>query len=333
MTTISIIVPVHNAEQYLRQCIDSILVQSFKDFELILINDGSTDKSGEICDEFARVDTRIKVIHKEYGGVSSARNIGLSTAVGKYIAFVDSDDYIDKDMYKELYRLCLETNSDIAICKLGREVDGKLINKTNEEFIKEMDNIEAIRELFNGILYRFSLCNKLFKSICFKDIVFPEGRIHEDLSTTYKLFANSKKAIFTNYIGYIYVKRDNSILTSKFNAKRLDAFIAWDEIIIFMKKSYLELSKEVATSFVYGCIDNIFYTLNQVKNTTDKRNLLISIQKCIRKHFKFIIQGNNLSIKYKCLIASISINIYLILLFNKIRSLTRSKGKVVFGKT
>lgn len=134
---ISIIVPVYNVEPYLESCIDSILAQSFSDIEVILVNDGSEDRSGVICDQYLSRDDRVRVIHKPYGGVSSARNVGLQSAKGQFIGFVDGDDRIEKDMYKTLYELCMETNSDISICKLGREIDGKLINKSSEGLVKK----------------------------------------------------------------------------------------------------------------------------------------------------------------------------------------------------
>ena len=269
---ISIIVPIYNVGKYLPKCIESILNQTFKNFELILVNDGSTDNSGVVCDDYAKKDTRIKIIHKSNGGVSSARNAGLYVAKGEYIGFVDPDDYIDKNMYEKLYRLCIDNNSDIAICRFNREINGKIQNKESTEEIIELNNMEAMNELFKGNLYRFSLCNKLFSKKCFNDVLFPEERIHEDLSTTYKLFANSKKAVYINYCGYIYVRRENSILTSTYNEKRLQAFIAWDEIIEFIDKNYYEIIEQVIATFTYWCVDNILYILNQVNNSKKKNN-------------------------------------------------------------
>lgn len=299
---ISIIVPVYNVENYINGCIDSILNQEFKNFELILVNDGSTDKSGFICDEYEKKDDRVKVIHQEYKGVSAARNIGINNASGNYIGFVDSDDYIYKDMYSTLYNLCEQTNSDIGVCKLFREIDGNIINLDDNLIIKEMDNEEAMKELFKGILYRFSLANKLFKKSCFNGVEFPEGRIHEDLSTTYKLFANSVKAVYTNSTGYVYVKRNNSILTSIYSEKRLQAFIGWSEIIPFMKEKYENLIEEVISCFSYSCIDNIHYILNQVTDKSEKKKLLKRLNIYVKKYYKDIFRNKRLSIKQKLLL-------------------------------
>ena len=316
---ISIIVPIYNVGKYLPKCIESILNQTFKNFELILVNDGSTDNSGVVCDDYAKKDTRIKIIHKSNGGVSSARNAGLYVAKGEYIGFVDPDDYIDKNMYEKLYRLCIDNNSDIAICRFNREINGKIQNKESTEEIIELNNMEAMNELFKGNLYRFSLCNKLFSKKCFNDVLFPEERIHEDLSTTYKLFANSKKAVYINYCGYTYVRRENSILTSTYNEKRLQAFIAWDEIIEFIDKNYYEIIEQVIATFTYWCVDNILYILNQVNNSKKKNNYLNIIQKYTTKYYIYIKRNNILSRSYKLRIRIFNINYKLFILGRKIR--------------
>ena len=136
MPKISVIVPVYNVEKYLRKCIESILNQTFREFELILVDDGSTDSSGKICDEYALKDSRIKVIHKENGGASSARNAGLDVAKGEYIGFVDSDDWIEMDMYGELYRLIKENNTDISVCGINNIKDIKYKNENLKEKIQ-----------------------------------------------------------------------------------------------------------------------------------------------------------------------------------------------------
>ncbi len=300
-SVISIIVPIYDVERYLPKCIESILNQTFKEFELILVDDGSPDNSGIICDEYSKRDERIKVIHKENGGVSSARNVGLDSALGEYIGFVDPDDYIDKYMYQKMIEMCITKNADVSICKFAREINGQR-NKDEEEFyIRELDNVNGLRECFKGILYRHSLCNKLFKKKCFEGISFPEGRIHEDLSTTYRLLANSNKSIYINYQGYIYVKRENSILTSRFSEKRLQAFDGWQEILDFMVVKYPEIKEEVIACFSYACIDNTYYILNRV---IDKkiRNKYIDYIKLHSKKFSNEIYKNSLLSKKNKLI-------------------------------
>ncbi|WGG45869.1 glycosyltransferase [Rossellomorea sp. DA94] len=317
---ISIIVPIYNVEPYLRDCVDSILDQTFTNIEIILVNDGSTDNSGLICDSYSNGHSNIRVIHKEHKGVSSSRNSGVAAAKGDYIGFVDGDDRIEPNMYMELYNLCVETKSDISICKLGREINGEIINIDNQTFQMNLNHIDAMKELFKGHLYRFSLCNKLFNKTCFKDIQFPEGRIHEDLSTTYKLFANSNKAMYTNYLGYIYVKRNNSILTSDFSKKRLEAFIGWDEILCFMNEKYLQLSNEYLAAFTYGCIDNMYYILNQVEKKEEKKELLKQLSYYAKKYLTQIVKADVISVKYKCLVLLFVLNKNSLIVFNNMKS-------------
>jgi glycosyltransferase involved in cell wall biosynthesis len=297
---ISIIVPVYNLESYLEDCLDSILNQTFRNIEVILVNDGSIDVSGFICDAYAKKDERVRVIHKEYGGVSSARNIGVKVAKGEFIGFVDGDDRIHEDMYKVLYDLCQKTNSDISICKLGREIEGKLINGHGEQFVKEMDNFEAMKQMFQGEIYRFSLCNKLFRNSCFSNnTMFPLGRIHEDLATTYLLFSKARKVIYTNYIGYIYVKRENSILTSIYNEKRLDAYYAWDEILMFTNRYYNRLSPVVSKCFAYWVLDNINYINNQVEDDQKRKEYMFTIQKYTKRYSDLVHKHTQLSKRCK----------------------------------
>ncbi len=313
---ISIIVPVYNVEDYLGRCLDSILNQSFKDIEIIVVNDGSTDNSGIICDNYSKKNSIIKVIHKKNGGLSSARNRGLEVAQGKYIGFVDSDDWIDKYMYEKLYNLCEDRNADIGICNFFRNESNRNVD---DEVITELNNINGIRELFKGNLYRFSACNKLFKKSCFTNITFPEGRVHEDLSTTYKVFANADKVVHTKYRGYFYFIRENSILTSKYNEKRLDVFIGWTEIIDFISKEYSEVENQVIACFSYACVDNMYYILNQVEEKGSKKRLLSVVQSYVRKNYNLIQRNSILSLKYKLILLILNYNISVVLIVNNIK--------------
>lgn len=322
---ISIIVPVYNIEAFISKCLDSILAQTFTDFEVIVVNDGSTDGSGKICDAYAEKDGRFRVVHQANGGVSSARNIGIDLAKGAYIGFVDGDDYIDKDMYGTLYRLCKENACDISICKLGREINHELVNPVKEPFLKEMDNREAMRQLFLGVLYRFSLCNKLYHEKCFKGILFPEGRIHEDLSTTYRIFSNADKLMYTDYIGYIYVKQKNSILTSRYHEKRLDALLGWDEILPFMEQHYSQLHCEVNACFTYAFVDHINYILKQVTDKGEKERYLKSIQRYVKKYYSQIRKNKILSLYHRLTATLLNYNVTLLIVISSLRGVGRKQ--------
>ncbi|WP_270568128.1 glycosyltransferase, partial [Clostridium beijerinckii] len=240
MCKLSIIVPIYNVERYLDKCIDSILNQSFKDFELILVDDGSPDKCGDICNSYSKLDRRIKVIHKQNGGLSSARNAGLDIAVGEYIAFVDSDDWINGDMYDTLYCIAKENNADIVQCRFK-----KVYNDIEEyvEISKKVNIIDKIEALTNLIAYgemhvqSVVTWNKIYKRMLFDDIRFPQGKIHEDEFTTYKFFYKSKKIVLCDDELYYYRQVDNSIMNTKFNKKRLDYLDALEEMYNFFKQN------------------------------------------------------------------------------------------------
>ena len=250
---ISIIVPVYNVEKYICKCIDSILNQTFTDFELIRIDDGSTDKSGKICDEYKKKDSRIKVIHKKNEGLSSARNIGLDIAQGKYIGFVDSDDYIDENMYEVLYKDIRNNNSDISMCEYDFIYDNNQIEEFNDEkYIINYSNYEAL-SLFYTSKYMFFVVawNKLYKKEIFKDIRYPVGKINEDGFIAHKIIFNCKKITYNSEKLYHYYQSNNSITRSKFTIKNLDKLEYMSERITFFKNNgYEDLSLQAKSSFI-----------------------------------------------------------------------------------
>lgn len=241
MCNLSIIVPIYNVEQYLENCINSILNQTYRNFELILVDDGSPDKSGEICDKYKSSDDRVKVIHKKNGGLSSARNAGLEIATGQYIGFVDSDDWIDRDMYDKLLNLAEKNEADIVQCEYLEAYDNKIIihNNENSEFVV-LDRFEALEKLINFGKYHVNgvvSWNKIYKRTLFDDIRFPVGKLNEDEFTTYKLLHKCNSIIFLKEKLYYYRQTPNSIMNKKFNVKRLDLLDAVKELLIFLKSN------------------------------------------------------------------------------------------------
>lgn len=255
---ISVIVPVYKVEKYLNKCIDSILAQTFEDFELILVDDGSPDRCGEICDEYARRDNRIKVIHKENGGVSSARNAGLDIARGKYVNFIDSDDWIEKEALETLYKLSSQTGADIVQGKgsiVKDELEVKLIKKRS---FNEYSNIEALYELFNyknGEI-RIVAFNKLYLRKLFKYLRYPEGKIYEDEYLTPRLIYKANKILVVNSQLYHYRLSENSIMRSEFNIKNLDrVYIIREECKFYKKIGENKLYEKLMISYGFILID------------------------------------------------------------------------------
>lgn len=233
---ISLIVPVYNVEKYLRKCINSILYQTYQNLEIILVDDGSKDKSGEICDEFKNIDDRIIVIHKKNGGLSDARNAGIEIATGKYLGFIDSDDYVQNDMYEYLYKLLRENNADISICDyMVVHENQKVTLRDIPSKIQIYNKKEAIKEILKRNKIQDYAWNKLYKLELFKDVKYPIGRKMEDLGTTYKLFDSANKIVVGNQKKYFYLQRNGSIV----NNKTVDLFIDKYELA-FERHEYLE---------------------------------------------------------------------------------------------
>ncbi|MBS4197579.1 glycosyltransferase family 2 protein [Lederbergia citri] len=238
---ISIIVPVYNVQSYLTRCIDSILDQTFTNFELILVNDGSLDNSGEVCDEFAKKDSRIVVIHKENGGVSSARNVGIDVANGQYIGFIDSDDYIHPKMYEILYQYAIRHSSDIVMCDYLKVSEGENPIMRCDKALKLLHytNIEALNQLYitepRNSLGWIVVWNKLFKRKLFHELRFTEGRIYEDELIAHKVFYSCLKITYVADQLYYYYQRSDSYIGSSFSTKKFDRVYALKERVDFFR--------------------------------------------------------------------------------------------------
>lgn len=211
---ISIIVPIYNTEQYLERCLQSLIQQDYKNIEIILVNDGSDDNSLAICNKYKNIDNRIIVIDKEHTGVSDTRNIGIKRATGDYIGFVDSDDYIDKDMFKKLINGAEKYKCEISMCDLIETYD--IMMKLKEYKLKyiQMDKKQALEQL----LYDKNIGNyvmvKLFKRELFDNILFPVGKLYEDIATTYKLFSRANNILYIPVPMYHYYQRCDSIVNN-----------------------------------------------------------------------------------------------------------------------
>lgn len=223
---ISIIVPVYNVEKYLCRCIDSILAQTIKNYELILVDDGSTDNSGKICDDYQKKKEQIVVIHKENGGLSSARNAGINIASGKYLGFVDSDDFIDNDMYEFLYNNIIKEDAEMSVCGSFDCYDGK-ISKILNSYYKVMNQEEAIKCILDGKIAGASACNKLYKREIFNDIRYPIGKTSEDAFVIIELLMKCNKIVISSKQKYYYFHRENSITTCKFTKAQFDVIEAY----------------------------------------------------------------------------------------------------------
>lgn len=252
MSEISVIVPVYKVEKYLSRCIDSILAQTFTDFELILIDDGSPDNCGAICDEYARKDARVSVIHQENLGVSVARNSGLQVAKGKYIAFVDSDDYIAKDYLEILITSIISTNADISICsftEVAEEASDCVSVSDKACLLAEFQANDKMIELCNSDRITNYLWNKLYKKDLFNEIRFPVNvAFWEDAAIMYRLFDLCEKVVFIDKTLYFYVCRKGSATKHVTIDDVLAQYHLCVERLDFLKDKYPELENFLVCS-------------------------------------------------------------------------------------
>lgn len=244
---ISVIVPVYNVEPYLRQCIDSILAQTYRDFELILVDDGSPDNCGAICDEYARRDSRIRVIHQENGGLSAARNAGIDIATGEYISFVDSDDVILDTYLEMLLNVALTQQADISVCGMMTFADGTTPNLVScqDVSVDAMSGRDACMSIYrmDGRVPVMAW-GKLYRTGLFEGIRYPAGRIHEDDATTPQVLYNADRVAITTAQLYLYRQRAGSIMDRSFSAKRFDSVLSFDDCINYLlEKNDIELAK------------------------------------------------------------------------------------------
>lgn len=236
---ITIVIPVYNVEKYLGRCIDSVIKQTYKNIEIILVDDGATDQSGNICDEYAEKDKRIKVIHKKNGGLSDARNAGIDIATGKYISFIDGDDFVADNYVEKLYNLIKKNNSDVSVC-IWKKIfeDGKTKKSYFTFFHREItsNNYIMLQHMLYQKLFDTSACAKLYDISLFNNIRYPKGKLYEDLATTYKLFLKSKKITYSNDVIYYYFVRNNSITQSNFKEKDMDLIEISDTLLQSLKE-------------------------------------------------------------------------------------------------
>lgn len=288
---ISVILPIYRVEKYLERAVRSVVEQTYENLEIILVDDGSPDLCGKICDRLAGKDKRIRVVHKENGGLSDARNTGLELARGEYLSFIDSDDYVAPEFIETLYQACVTTDSQVAFCEYRETKDSHLFSgRTSKPFGELPLETYTSRELNLNMYEEINLhytCfvvawNKLYHRDLWDKIRFPKGRIHEDEATTYKIFDRAVQGVFVRESLYGYYLSESSITRDKFTVKRLDWLKAlMERILFFVEKEDGELILRAFKAFADTSIT--FYRKveptkeNQGKKAELKRNVRITL--------------------------------------------------------
>lgn len=317
MPTISIIVPVYKVEKYLSRCIDSILAQTYTNIEIILVDDGSPDNCDKICDEYAKKDNRIKVIHKNNGGLSDARNAGLEIASGDYIGFVDSDDYIKEDMYQKLLKACIDNNAQLSICGRYDVFENEIIPSFSFSGFKIWNSKEAIENLLTWNNLDSSACDKLFNKQLFKKLRFPVGKYNEDIFVMTNILHEVNKIVHIGESMYYYCHRPNSITTEIFSEKKMDLLDASQKVLDFVIDKYPSLKLQ-AKSFHYKGIIFLLSILQTKQTKKQYQNSYKMLRKLLIKNLFYILLSKYINCKTKLISMLLLTNIYF--LFKKIKN-------------
>lgn len=303
---VSVIIPIYNVEQFLKQCVTSVINQTYDNLEIILVDDGSPDNCGKICDNFAQKDDRIKVIHKVNGGLSDARNAGIDVATGDYITFIDSDDFILPNMIDCLMKIIIKENIDMVQCDFIRSksnfVDEVYQNQNSYKYkIFRKNKMDAyLKERKIDTM----ACGKIYKRSLFGQIRYPLGKLHEDVYTTYKLIHEAGSVAVTDYVGYVYRIAENSITTSKFFPKKLDSVFGEIERAEFIKKNYPGLCKQAYSGIIYACNQCL---LQMAKSKFKDDKVEFYLQDLYRKYGKYYL-SDKVSFLGKIVVALAMIN-------------------------
>ena len=308
---LSVIVPVYNVENYLNKCITSIVEQTYKALEIILVDDGSTDTSGQLCDEWKKKDTRVKVIHKSNGGLSSARNAGILQAKGEYISFIDSVVFIVLDMYATMVEALDRTGKDIASC--GRVVDlwGE---REKKEFLLDRERIfdqkEAVEEVLLLRHIDVSACDKIYKRKLFDNIMYPEGKISEDAAIIFEILTASNGVVHVGKAFYHYIYRKNSISKSQYTHKYYDAYVNCKNTCDYIIQHYPNLDKKCKIYCAQVC-GSLLQSMGLNRAIEKKyRSDYIEYKKMFDEGFWQLLMTKDISRKLKIKMLFVYLNLY-----------------------
>lgn len=292
---ISVIVPIYKVEKFLNDCIQSIVNQTYQNLQIILVDDGSPDHCGDMCEEWAKQDKRIEVIHKENGGLSDARNAGLLRATGAFIAFVDSDDWIEPKMYENMMAALIAEEADIVACGIMDSYFEKKVEHSMPYRVGSSE--EFLKFIYEDTTFPVSAVNKLYRKHCWNNLRFPKGKLCEDAFTTYLLVDQAKRIVQIPDILYHYRIRESSIMTTKFRPARMDEEEAWRKNYQYMKEKHPEIAK-IAYDFYLQKVNVLFHAISpeQYSQYRKEHDYLYHI---LCDNLKYVLFGSSLSWKYR----------------------------------
>lgn len=320
MEKISVIIPVYNVKQYLERCVESVIAQTYKELEIILVDDGSTDGSADICDNYGKKDNRIVVVHKSNGGLSSARNAGMNIATGLFFAFLDSDDYLYEDNIEHQIDLIRKENADV-VCTAYRDAV-RTYYETKE--IHTMTGREAAKRMFirDGVDSN-SPC-KLYRASLFSDIRFPEGRLYENVPVTYKVLLKAETVVVSGKVGYYIESRDNSITRSPFKSRDIDYMLFTQTVLEDVKRNYKDLV-EYAEVFFFESVISLMEKLHNNDYVPSEETEKVKCE--FKKIYKSVLKSRYVSKTKKIITLLLKFHLYSSVwkIYHKVRNVKKRK--------
>lgn len=283
---ISVIIPIFNVEKYLGACIDSILAQTYTNLEILLIDDGSTDNSGNICDMYANMDERIRVFHQQNQGIASVRNRGVDEAKGVYIFWIDSDDYVSTTIIQELYDLLVKTDADMSICSYVQGSERDYVFKQNSEYrVESFDYKKGLELIYESHKFSFIMAAswaKIIKKSLYEGLRYPDGKIFEDIYMSHRLISKCKRITYTSKEMYYYYQWPESILGKKLYKAKLDYLGAFEERIHFFHELDLpKLEEKAKLQYLHA----LMWEYSRAKDILHDKNMIKYIKKEYRKYY------------------------------------------------
>lgn len=294
---ITVVVPVYNVEPYLNRCLDSILSQTYKNIEVILIDDGSNDGSEDICDEYETKFSVIRVFHKANGGLSDARNRGIKEARGAYITFVDSDDFITCDYVEYLHSLIISYNADISICNYIVTYNNEIVLNKKNNIVYYEDSLHALSGMLYQKTFSPSAYGKLFKVILFNEVYFPLGKLYEDIGTIFEIICKANKIVYGKSAKYGYFYRQTGIVRSQFSIKKMDYVYNMNEIVCQTVENYPQLYNAALSRYLWGCVHILVqFSCKEIKENNKE---YIFLKSELKKYCNIVFKDKEVRLKNK----------------------------------
>lgn len=323
---ISVIVPVYNVKEYLNTCVESILNQSYENLEIILVDDGSTDGSGEICDSYAKTDARVQVLHTKNGGQAAARNRGIDVCKGEYVTFVDSDDDIESDLIQTLYLAQVQSQAELVSCRWKNVYEDGSIERSSGKTQGSMtvNREEALKRMLYQMDTDVCVWAKLYKRELFQELRFTEGKIYEDFAIMFPLLEQTKQVTFLGYDGYRYLQRSAGTMRQSFHRKKMALIDYAEEMYQHISTVYPKLREAAA----YRAVRADFNIYLQIPRTAEYKEERKKAENCIRKYRKTVLKDKNAGFGTKAPLLCTYLSFGLVYRLKDMKKLGKRQGQI-----